>query len=120
MDVGTLSSEAAQLIAPYLPALISQGTLITGKALEEIGKQVGSSTWATVKELWETVHPSLDNAEGRKTLESIAQQPDVAQRSDALQSLLTQTMTANPGSQVQIAKAIQNISHSSNITINVS
>jgi hypothetical protein len=121
VDIHALSLEAATVIAPYLPLLASKGALVTGKALEEIGKQIGGTAWTGVKELWEKVHPAVENSPVAKAdLAAIADEQDLKKRTEALQSLISQIMTSQPHSQVQIAKAIQNISHSSNINITIS
>jgi hypothetical protein len=120
LDIYTLSSEAAMLIAPYLPTLISKGQLVTGKALEEIGKQVGSTAWAGVKEVWEKLHAAADTPDSRHRLGEIAQEQDVAKRTDALRSFIGDVIVTQPQAQIQIAKAIQNISNSTNININIS
>jgi len=121
LDAHTLSLEAAAILAPYLPLLISKGKLVTGKALEEIGKQIGSTAWTGVKYLWEKLHPRIETSSTvKEELVAIADEQNLSKRTDALQSLLNQLMVSQPNIQVQIATAIQNISHSTNITITIS
>ena len=120
MDMVSLSSEAAILIAPYLPKLILEGKFLAGKALEEFGKEAGGSAWKKAVDIWEKVNPFADTTMGRAKLSEIAEEPEIPKRTEELRKFLTTLMNEHPTAQTQIAKVIQNFTNSSNFTINIS
>ena len=119
MDMIGLSSEAAILIAPHLPRLISEGKLLAGKALEEFAKQAGGSAWKKAVDLWEKVNPFADTPAGRARLSEIAEEPDIPKRTEELHNFLTTLMNEHPAAQIQVAKVIQNF-HGGSHVINIS
>jgi hypothetical protein len=119
LDLLTVSSEAAALIAPFLPKLVSGGKLIAGEALKEIGKQMGTSTWGGAKDVWDKLHRVADTPAGRERLGEIAREQDPNKRASELGTFIGDVLAGQPQVQLQLAKAIQNISHSTNINITI-
>ena len=55
MDVATLARDVAEYLVPALPYL----TKATDRALEELGKTIGSGAAEYAKSLWDKLHPRV-------------------------------------------------------------
>jgi formylglycine-generating enzyme required for sulfatase activity len=90
----TLLAEALTiLLAQSLPNLLAGGKKVAGKAVEEIGKQVGAGASEQVKEIWKRLRGKRPIAAAAKDL---AQLPDDSDARGALRLQLKKLLATDP------------------------
>lgn len=104
MDVTLL----VNLLAPFLPRLLSTGTGLVKEASNAIAAQAGEAVWVKAQEIWEQLGPKVKaKPAALEAANDMVQDPDDSDCQAALRQQLKKLLAEDEGLAAAIAKILK-------------
>lgn len=102
MDVATLARDVAEYLVPALPYL----TKATDKAIEELGKTIGSGAADYAKSFWDKLHPRV---ESRGALQEVVNDVAATPNDEVARTTLLYQLKKLLDDDVELARELEGI-----------